>query len=115
MGRSFGEGILYHLRELLESMRKKKKMDAVSTNRLMKFVESDSQIFERDRHQDCHEFYIWLMNSINDQIKGKDKKMVTPLEEEFFSRRVTRTTCSVCKNSTPVPRQFRSGRRRRWT
>lgn len=56
-------------------------------------------MFEREHHQDCHEFYIWLMNQINDQIKGKDKKKITPLEEEFFSKRVTRTECEVCHNS----------------
>lgn len=39
------------------------------------------------------------MNSINDQIKGKDKKKVTSLEEEFFSKRVTRTQCQVCQTS----------------
>lgn len=54
-------------------------MDAVSTSKLMKFVETESLIFERERHQDCHEFYIWLMNSINDQLKGKEKNKVTPL------------------------------------
>jgi hypothetical protein len=37
------------------------------------------------------------MNSINDQIKGKGKnKPPTPLEEEFFSKRVTVTVCQVC-------------------
>jgi|LakMenEpi03Aug12_release.lakeMendotaPanAssembly.Ray.scaffolds.fasta_scaffold107592_2 uncharacterized UBP type Zn finger protein len=56
-------------------------------------------MFDKDHHQDCHEFYIWLMNQINDQIKGKDKKKITPLEEEFFSKRVTRTECEVCHNS----------------
>lgn len=60
-------------------MWKRKKMDAVSTSKLMKFVETESLIFERERHQDCHEFYIWLMNSINDQLKGKEKNKVTPL------------------------------------
>ena len=40
----------------------------------MKFIETESGLFERDRHQDCHEFYIWLMNEINDQIKKEDKK-----------------------------------------
>lgn len=80
-------------------MRKRKKFESVSTSRLMKFVENESAIFERERHQDCHEFYIWLMNSINDQIKGKDKKMVTPLEEEFYYKQVTRTQCQVCQKS----------------
>jgi ubiquitin C-terminal hydrolase len=90
-----------YLKELLEAIHRKKKMESVSTSKLMKYVEAESAIFERDRHQDCHEFYIWLMNSINDQLKGKDKKKATPLEEEFFSKRVTRTECSVCKTSTP--------------
>ena len=80
-------------------MGKRKKNESVSTSKLMKFIEKESAMFERERHQDCHEFYIWLMNSINDQIKGKDKKKVTSLEEEFFSKRVTRTQCQVCQNS----------------
>jgi uncharacterized UBP type Zn finger protein len=96
-------------------MRKKKKFDSVSTSKLMKFVETESAMFERERHQDCHEFFLWLMSSINDQLKGKEKEKVTALEEEFFSKRVTRTECSVCKNSRNMPRQFRSARRRRWT
>lgn len=65
----------------------------------MKYVETESAMFERERHQDCHEFYIWLMNQINDQIKGKSKA-TTPLEEEFFSKRVTRTTCLTCHTVT---------------
>ena len=74
-------------------MKARKRFDSVSTSKLMRYVESHSAMFERERHHDCHEFYIWLMNEINDQIKGSDKKKVTPLEEEFFSKRVTRTTC----------------------
>lgn len=99
-------GIIDHLKDLLESVRKKKAMDSVSTSKLMKFVEKESAIFERERHQDCHEFYIWLMNSINDQLKALKKKEKsdnnekegqTALEREFFSKRVTRTQCLVCK------------------
>lgn len=76
-------------------MQQRKRNESVSTSKLMRFIEKESAIFERERHQDCHEFYIWLMNSINDQIKGKRKDR-TPLEEEFFSKRATVTECDLC-------------------
>jgi len=36
----YNDGILYHLKYLLENMKKCKKMDYVSTSKLMKFVEN---------------------------------------------------------------------------
>jgi hypothetical protein len=35
----FSEGILFHLKELLEAMNQRKKNESVSTSRLMKFIE----------------------------------------------------------------------------
>ncbi len=44
----------------------------------MGYIEKRSGIFERDTHQDAHEFYIWLMNEINDEIKAINKKKGIP-------------------------------------
>jgi uncharacterized UBP type Zn finger protein len=102
-------------------MEQRKRNESVSTSKLMRFIEKESAIFERERHQDCHEFYIWLMNSINDQIKGKEKdkgekgkpRPPTPLEEEFFSKRVTVTECQVCKTGKSCLMQSASARRKK--
>lgn len=79
-------------------MKAKKEKSSISTLKLMSFIEKESGIFDQDHHQDCHEFYIWLMDRINEEIKEKSKEK-TKLEHEFFSTRVTRTQCEKCKKS----------------
>lgn len=35
-------------------MDQRKRNESVSTSKLMRFIEKESAIFERERHQDCH-------------------------------------------------------------
>ena len=49
------------------TIKARKRFESVSTSKLMRYVESQSAMPERERPHDCHEIYIWLMNEINDQ------------------------------------------------
>lgn len=50
-------------------MENRKEKFVISTLKLMDYVEKTSAIFDRETHQDSHEFYIWLMDSINNELK----------------------------------------------
>jgi hypothetical protein len=100
-----------YLAELYRSMAKSKKLrQTLSTKKLMTYVQEKNEILEEDRHQDCHEFYMWLVNELNDEMikklkaqhpNYKPKDFPTPLEKDMFGLRTTRTICSRCRTGTP--------------
>jgi len=104
--------VLPYIRDLYQAMsRSKKQRSTLSTKKLMGYVQDKNEILEEDRHQDCHEFFMWLVNDINDELVKKQKAAVpnykprehpTSLENDMFGLRTTRTVCSNCHAGTPA-------------
>lgn len=40
----------------------------VNTKKLMKRIKSMNELFDNDDHHDSHEFLMWLLNTINDEM-----------------------------------------------
>lgn len=99
-----------YLSELYRTIVKNKKLrQTLSTKKLMTYVQEKNEILEEDRHQDCHEFYMWLINELNDEMikklkaqnpNYKSKDNPTPLEKDMFGLRTTRTVCMKCHTGT---------------
>ncbi|MBS1890118.1 MAG: hypothetical protein JST59_02410 [Actinobacteria bacterium] len=67
-------GVLPYIRDLYQTMAKSRKQrSTLSTKKLMTYVQNKNEILEEDRHQDCHEFFMWLLNDINDELVKKQK------------------------------------------
>lgn len=66
---------MHHMCELYSTMaRAKKPRSTLSTKKLMAFVQEKNEILEQDNHQDCHEFFMWLINAVNDELVKKIKQ-----------------------------------------
>ena len=47
----------------------------------MDYIEKKSGVFDKEYHQDCHEFYFWMMDRINEELKEQNKKNGVPKEK----------------------------------
>ena len=51
----------------------KDKTGVVSTKKMMNYVKTKNRIFDGNYHQDCHEFYMWYLNELEEILNGKIK------------------------------------------
>lgn len=58
---------------LLDS--KKKKPGIMETKKFMSFVKRNNQDFNNEDHHDSHEYLIWLLDNLNENIKVENKKL----------------------------------------
>jgi ubiquitin C-terminal hydrolase len=59
----------------------------ISTKKLMTFVKKRNEVFKGDFHQDCHEYFIWFLNELNDTLKKKKgKKFFCLIELKIIKR-----------------------------
>ena len=73
-------------------------------------------MFKGDYHQDAHEFFIWLVNDINESLQESLKKELkientrdlpkTWLEKILEGKAITKTTCLNCETVTEREEPF---------
>lgn len=72
------EYLVKDVQELFEMMvQNKKSKGTVNTKKLMLKIKKLNQIFDNDDHHDSHEFLIWLINQIQEELQAdinKDKQ-----------------------------------------
>jgi len=67
----------------------------VNTKRLMKRIKAMNKLFDNDDHHDSHEFLMWLLNTIHEEIlagmgeKPKDPPPRTLVSDVFEGRLVS--------------------------
>lgn len=101
-------GVIQEMHELYSTiLNANKSKSVVSAKRLMNYVYSKNEMLEQHYHQDCHQFFIWLVNEVNDELihKAKSQKYgynqkdyLTVLQKDMFGVQTTRTTCLKCKS-----------------
>ena len=62
----------------------------------MQRVKELNIMFEGDMHQDCHEFFIWLINDISDYL-NKLRKGRTWVQSLFEGKFTSQTKCMCCE------------------
>jgi ubiquitin C-terminal hydrolase len=56
---------------------KKKKTGVIDPKKFISTVKQNNQEFNNEDHHDSHEFLIWLLDSLNENIKNENKKAKT--------------------------------------
>ena len=56
---------------------KKKKTGVIDPKKFISSVKQNKQEFNNEDHHDSHEFLIWLLDSLNENIKNENKKAKT--------------------------------------
>ena len=70
----------------------------LNTKKLMKRIKSLNELFDNDDHHDSHEFMMWLLNTINDEMAGpQGSQKMTFVREVFEGKLVSRTRCLECE------------------
>lgn len=65
----------------------------VNTKKLMKKIKAMNQLFDNDDHHDSHEFLMWLLNTIHEEVvagQGQEKTKEPPrsLVSDVFEGRL---------------------------
>lgn len=67
-------------------------------------------LFDNDDHHDSHEFLIWLLNTINEEILGpnmqQSQKKQSFVGEVFEGKLVSRTRCLECESGNEREEEF---------
>jgi ubiquitin C-terminal hydrolase len=64
---------------LIES--KKKKTGVIDSKKFIQSIKKNNQEFNNEDHHDSHEFLIWLLDNLNENIKSENKKTKIPIFE----------------------------------
>jgi ubiquitin C-terminal hydrolase len=59
---------------------KKKKTGVIDPKKFISLVKQNNQEFNNEDHHDSHEFLIWLLDSLHENIKNENKKSKTNFE-----------------------------------
>jgi ubiquitin C-terminal hydrolase len=54
---------------------KKKKTGVIDSKKFILSVKKNNQEFNNEEHHDSHEFLIWLLDTLKENIKGENKKI----------------------------------------
>lgn len=111
---------------MFESMSNgKKNKGTINSKKFMAKIKKLNQIFDNDDHHDSHEFLIWLLNHVNEELqadlkdlkengvatlKGKHLEGIKQLQQNplgaaydlvsdlFEGKLISKTTCVQCEN-----------------
>lgn len=75
----------------------KKKTGILSAKQLIQQVKTLNEMFNNDYHQDSHEFLIWMLSTLDDELKKVGKSWI---EDLFAGKSITQTTCLYCEART---------------
>ncbi|TNV77791.1 hypothetical protein FGO68_gene10338 [Halteria grandinella] len=96
--------LILELQELFQEMdsqnlkESKKGAVTLNTKKLMKRIKSLNELFNNEDHHDSHEFMMWLLNTINDEMAGpQSQQRMTFVREVFEGKLVSRTRCLECE------------------
>lgn len=66
--------LLKHLQELFQNLKSfKKKTGVLSAKMFMRQVKTLNELFNNDHHHDSHEFLIWILSTIDEELKKQGK------------------------------------------
>ena len=67
--------LLYALNELFTVIEsKKKKAGVIDSKKFIQSVKRNNQEFNNEEHHDSHEFLIWLLDSLDENLKKESKR-----------------------------------------
>jgi len=93
------DSLLAELRELYYTMSTQKKMTGVmNSKKLMSKVRRSNELFNNDDHHDSHEFFNWMINQLDEEIKAVNGQ--SWLQQLFEGKFTTATKCLCCENVT---------------
>ena len=75
----------------------KKKTGTLSAKQLILQVKTLNELFNNDHHQDSHEFLIWMLSTLDEELKKVGKSWI---EEIFAGKSITQTICLCCESTT---------------
>ena len=77
----------------------------VNTKKLMKKIKSMNALFDNDDHHDSHEFLIWLLNTVHEEISPPPQRG-SLVSEVFEGDLISRTRCLECENGNEREETF---------
>ena len=90
--------LLKSLQDLFQALKSyKKKTGVISAKHFMSQVKSLNELFNNDHHQDSHEFLIWILSTLDEDLK---KQGFHWIEETFAGKFTTQTKCLCCESTT---------------
>ena len=90
--------LLRYLQDLFQTLKTyKKKTGVISAKQFMGQVRSLNELFNNDQHHDAHEFLIWLLSTLDEDLK---KMNLHWIEEIFAGKFTTQTKCLCCESVT---------------
>ncbi len=73
------DSLAKELQDLFESMAShKKSKGSINTKKLMSKIKKLNQLFDNDDHHDSHEFLMWLLNHIAEELQAEAKRAGKP-------------------------------------
>lgn len=83
----------------------------------MKDLRKRNELFDNDDHHDSHEFFMWVINQVNDdfisdykQANGIDKdaiiEIATPISDLFQGELASVTQCFTCEGQSQRSEKF---------
>lgn len=75
----------------------KKSSGTISISSFIKQVKTLNELFNNDYHHDSHEFLIWALSTIDEDLKRIGTSWI---EEIFAGKSVTQTTCLCCESKS---------------
>ena len=75
----------------------KKQTGTICITPFIKQVRSLNEIFNNDYHHDAHEFLIWVLSALDEDLKKSGSSWI---EEVFAGKSITQTTCLCCESSS---------------
>lgn len=90
--------LLKYLQELFQALKGYKKTTGViSAKQFIQQVKALNELFNNEHHQDSHEFLIWMLSCIDEDLK---KQNIQWIEEIFAGKFTTQTKCLCCESIT---------------
>lgn len=108
------QNVSLQMKENSSGSKKAGSVSKVDTKKLMKKIKSLNQLFDNDDHHDSHEFLIWLLNHIHEEIitppqgyqKPNGEVKSTIVSENFEGKLVSVTRCLECENGNERDEAF---------
>jgi ubiquitin carboxyl-terminal hydrolase 12/46 len=96
--RPYSNTLLKYLQDLFQVLKTfKKKTGIISAKQFIQQVKSLNELFNNDLHHDSHEFLIWVLSTIDEELKKQGKSWV---EKIFGGKFITQTVCLCCESNT---------------
>jgi ubiquitin carboxyl-terminal hydrolase 12/46 len=90
--------LLKSMQDLFNSLKTyKKQTGTITINPFIKQVRGLNELFNNDYHHDAHEFLIWALSTLDEELKKEKNSWI---EEIFAGKSITETICLCCESSS---------------